>query len=232
MRTPHPKARLTARTPGSGWRACSSPVSPPSPGPTLASAHRRRHVHVRHADVWRRLAQRHRRRHRTDGCTEKTYNFHYTEEFFCKEPPSSAADSRCELGADYDADPRGGVRPAVRHRSDRVHPAGTQHAAVPDRPANCVDHPNRIDLSRVFGSGTGNSLLPPHSHIVTTEAGNTAEWWNVDVIGVKSKAAWHRIAGGKELPAHPGTASAGNPDVTDNIPTNLFLFFAVQDKHR
>src|SRR3954470_24078895 len=35
----------------------------------------------------------------------KTVTFHYTKDFFCKEPPHSKAKSHCELGADFKRKP-------------------------------------------------------------------------------------------------------------------------------
>jgi hypothetical protein len=155
----------------------------------------------------------------------RTVRFHYTKDFFCRRPPSSKAVSHCELGDNYQRIPAGEFDPLYvvvpigftpRERTLQCPTAG-----------RCIDHPHRIDLSRVFGSGTGNTLTPPHSHVVTTEAGGDLEWWNVDVVGVTSRAAWHRIVRGKSYHAIQRMRSRGNTHVTTNIPTNLFLFFAV-----
>jgi hypothetical protein len=92
---------------------------------------------------------------------------------------------------------------------------------------HCIDHPNTIDLSAVLGKGTSNVLLPAHSHIVATNNDAKSEWWNVDVVGVKSLSAWDKIVAAKsdwELQQLQRTDSS---QVTGNITTNLFLYFAV-----
>lgn len=159
----------------------------------------------------------------------KTYNLHYTQDFFCKEPPASGAASSCELGASYDAIPASEFDPLYVIVPLGFTPKNPYSLQCPQA-GNCVDHPNRIDLTRVFGSGTGNALLPPHSHIVTTAAGGEDEWWNVIVVGVKTQSAWHQIVWSKSYSRIQAMRTAGNPNVTDNIPTNLFLYFSVQDK--
>jgi hypothetical protein len=76
-------------------------------------------------------------------------------------------------------------------------------------------------------AGTEDLALPPHSHVVATDNGNQSEWWNVDVVGVKSLTAWDKIVQAKsdwELEHLQRTDSA---DVTGNITTSLLLYFAV-----
>jgi hypothetical protein len=158
----------------------------------------------------------------------KTVRFHYTKNFFCRQPPASKAVSHCELGDNYQRIPADEFDPLYV-----VVPLGfTPRKTTLQCPTagRCVDHPHRIDLTRVFGSGTGNALLPPHSHILTTAAGGDSEWWNVDVIGVTTQSAWHQIVRSKSYSRIQAMRVAGNPGVTDNIGTNLFLFFAVQEK--
>jgi hypothetical protein len=155
----------------------------------------------------------------------KTVRFHYTKNFFCRQPPASKAVSHCELGDNYQRIPADEFDPLYV-----VVPLGfTPRKTTLQCPTagRCVDHPRRIDLSRVFGSGTGNTLLPPHSHVVSTAAGGDPEWWNVDVVGVTSRTAWHRIVMGKSYDAIQRMRTHGNKHVTSNIPTNLFLFFSV-----
>jgi hypothetical protein len=82
---------------------------------------------------------------------------------------------------------------------------------------HCIDHPATIDLSAVLGTGTGDLALPAHSHIVATDNSNQSEWWNVDVVGVKSLNAWNKIVHAKSdwelehlsaptVPTSPGTS--------------------------
>lgn len=98
---------------------------------------------------------------------------------------------------------------------------------TPSRPLELCARSVGIGMA---GSGTGNALLPSHSHVVTTKAGGALEWWNVDVIGVTTQQAWHRIVKGKSYATIQGMRVAGNPGVTDDLPTNLFLFFLVAEK--
>lgn len=156
----------------------------------------------------------------------RTVTFAYSKNFKCNEPPSSKAKSHCEVGANYNSIPS--------HEFDPLYivtPVGfTPKKSTLQCPkaGSCIDHPHRIDLTRVFGSGTGKSLLPPHSHVVTTDAGNQPEWWNVDVVGVTSQHAWHRIVTHKNYKVIERMRANGNKHLTDNIPSNLFLFFAVE----
>lgn len=155
----------------------------------------------------------------------KSVTFHYSKNFFCKEPPSSGAVSHCEVGANYSGIPASEFDPLyVVVPIGFTPPAKTLQCPTAGK---CIDHPHKIDLSRVFGSGTENALLPPHSHIVTTAAGHESEWWNVDVVGVTSPRAWHRIVDHKNYRAITRMRAHGNPHVTDNITSNLFLYFRV-----
>jgi hypothetical protein len=155
----------------------------------------------------------------------RTVTFRYSKQFFCKQPPSSKTKSKCELGAPYTKKPSSDFDPLYVVVPIGFTPAkSTLQCPVAGR---CVDHPHRIDLSRVFGKGTGHSLLPPHSHVVTTAANHKAEWWNVDVIGVTSQQAWHRIVSGKSYKTIRMMRMNHNKHITANVPTNLFLFFSV-----
>jgi hypothetical protein len=153
-----------------------------------------------------------------------TVRFYYTRNFFCRKPPASGASSRCEAGADYTQTPANTFDPLYV-----VVPLGfTPPKSTIQCPAgNCIDHPHTIDLSAVLGNGTSNVLLPAHSHIVATNNGHQAEWWNVDVVGVKTLKAWTMLVRHKtdwELRHLQRTDSQA---VTGNITTNLFLYFAV-----
>ncbi|MGH3125029.1 MAG: hypothetical protein ACRDND_28940, partial [Streptosporangiaceae bacterium] len=117
-----------------------------------------------------------------------TVRFYYTRNFSCQQPPASQASSRCEGGANYTQTPA--------HTFDPLYvivPLGfTPPARTLQCPTgNCIDHPHTIDLTSVLGAGTGNVPLPAHSHIVATANSGQSEWWNVDVVGVKSLSAWN-----------------------------------------
>lgn len=156
----------------------------------------------------------------------KTVTFKYSKNFSCKQPPSSKAkNSHCEVGANYTKTPSGDFDPLYV-----VVPIGfTPPKSTLQCPTagHCIDHPHRVDLSRVFGSGTGQAMLPAHSHVVTTAAGHQAEWWDVKVVGVTSEKAWNRIVNGKSYLTIEKMRQNGNKHVTANIGSNLFLYFAV-----
>ena len=93
----------------------------------------------------------------------ETYNFHYTVPFFCREAPASGADSHCEVGAQFQSIPSRQYDPLYVVVPIGFTPKNPYTVQCPVA-GHCIDHPHRIDLSRVFGSGTENALLPPHSH--------------------------------------------------------------------
>jgi hypothetical protein len=155
-----------------------------------------------------------------------TVRFHYTRNFFCKTPPASGASTKCEAGADYTQTPASTFDPLYV-----VVPLGfTPPKSTLQCPAagRCIDHPHTIDLSAVLGSGTSNALLPPHSHVVATANKGQAEWWNVDVIGVKSPKAWDKIVDAKSDAELQWLQKHDSKEVTGNITTNLFLYFSVR----
>ena len=156
-----------------------------------------------------------------DGHTVK---FFYSKNYFCRKPPHNGAKSRCEAGVNYTQTPADSFDPLYV-----VVPLGftPPKGSLQCQAGHCVDHPNTIDLSAVLGSGTSNVPLPAHSHIVATDNMHQSEWWNVNVVGVKSLSAWNQIVRCKsdgELQYLQRTDSA---QVTGNIPTNLFLYFSV-----
>lgn len=227
MRTPHQARRLTARSAGIGMAGLLVAGLAAVAGPTLASAQASTGTPAM-AGMQMSTGVSPNFIGNTRGWLHgRTVNFHYTAPFFCREPPASGADSHCELGAAYDAIPSTEFDPLYVVVPIGFTPKNPFTVQCPVA-GHCIDHPHRIDLSRVFGSGTENALLPAHSHIVTTPAGGAQEWWNVDVIGVTSQAAWHQIVKGKSYAEVQALRTSGNPNVTDNIPTNLFLFFGVQ----
>ena len=154
-----------------------------------------------------------------------TVRFFYSKNYFCKLPPANGARSRCEAGANYITTPADSFDPLyVVVPLGFTPPRWTLQCPTA---GHCIDHPNTIDLSAVLGGGTSNVLLPPHSHIVATDNSHHSEWWNVDVVGVKSLNDWYKIVNAKsdgELQHLQRTDSA---HVTGNITTNLFLFFSV-----
>jgi hypothetical protein len=159
-----------------------------------------------------------------DGYTVK---FHYSKEFYCANPPASGASSGCEAGSGYTQTP-----PKTK-AFDPLYvvvplgftaPAGTLQCPVAGK---CIDHPSTIDLSAVLGKGTSDLALPAHSHIVATANGGQSEWWNVDVVGVTSLKAWDKIVWAKSDWELQHLQRTDSSQVTGNITTNLFLYFAV-----
>ena len=80
------------------------------------------------------------------------------------------------------------------------------------------------------GHATGRAAasLPAHSHIVATANSGQSEWWNVDVVGVKSLSAWNKLITVKSDRELQYLQRHDSATVTGNIPTNLFLYFAVR----
>jgi hypothetical protein len=94
---------------------------------------------------------------------------------------------------------------------------------------NCVAHPSTLDMTRVFGAGTVNSPLPPHSNIIIDLDSHADGPWTVEVIGVKDNNTWDLIAGTKNL-AEVRLLQFQDPTethITADISTNIFLFFRV-----
>ena len=160
----------------------------------------------------------------------ETVQFFYHKNFFCHVPVEDGnpvgSTSGCEIGSDGTEDPRPGNIPVlyvmtpVGFRPD----ASTLHCPVV---GSCINHPATIDVSRVFGPGTENAPLPAHSHIVDQSSGG---WWELEVIGVKDLATWNAVVAGKDL-ATVRALQAADPSathITDDIPTNLYLFFDVR----
>jgi hypothetical protein len=152
----------------------------------------------------------------------KTVTFLYTRPFFCAQPPASGADSGCEVGADAQTAPIG--YPDVPELWVVVPlgftpPEGTLQCPVA---GDCIDHPHDIDLSRVFGAGAEDVLLPAHSHVIDDLQGG---WWKTFVVGVTTQEAWDRIVAGRDLATVRQLQSEGL--ATGDIPSNLFIFFNV-----
>ena len=152
----------------------------------------------------------------------KTVTFLYSRPYFCAQPPASAADSGCEVGADAQTAPISD--PDIPELWVVVPlgftpPQGTLQCPVA---GNCINHPHDIDLSRVFGPGAEAVLLPAHSHVIDDLQGG---WWKTFVVGVTSQAAWDRIVAGRDLATVRELQQEGL--ATGDIPSNLFIFFNV-----
>jgi hypothetical protein len=167
--------------------------------------------------------------HAARGFTKGWYNgrtvrFYYSKNFSCKQPPASTASSKCEGGTNYTQFPANSFDPLYV-----IVPLGfTPPKWTLQCPAGrCIDHPHTIDLTSVLGSGTGNLTLPAHSHIVATANSHQSEWWNVDIVGVKSLTTWNKLVRSKNSHELQYLQRAKSSTITGNIPTNLFLYFSV-----
>lgn len=159
----------------------------------------------------------------------KTVEFFYRKDFFCRQPPTSGADSQCELGAEPTIAPRGGKIPVLYVMTPLGFRPDESTLQCPDV-GDCINHPNTLDLSRIFGMGTENAPLPAHSHIVEgpgTLKGASAGWWEIEVVGVTSPDVWNEVVEGKSLERVRELQTAG-VGITGDIPTNLYLFFGVR----
>ena len=155
--------------------------------------------------------------------------FLYTQDFQCPLPLEdggmAGSDSDCVLGTATADAPRGGNDPVVYvtvplfEDTDGI----TLHCPVA---GDCINHPETIDLSRVFGAGTENALLPPHSHVVDVKRGG---WWEIEVNGVTTREAWDAIEREKSLDEIRVQQALGT--VTPDLDTNLFLFFNVMPQN-
>jgi len=162
-------------------------------------------------------------------------SFFYHKPFFCAQPPSSAAPSRCEVGEDATIDPRPGKIPVLYVMTPVGFrpPDSTLHCPIV---GSCINHPSTIDLSRVFGPSKANVPLPAHSHIIDSELaeshanGGEAGWWELEVIGVSDPDVWNQIVAGKSL-ATVRALQAKGVGITADLGTNTFLFFGVRPKH-
>lgn len=163
----------------------------------------------------------------TDGWYDgRTVDFFYNKDFFCADDSGtlSGADSNCALAVEPERAARPGNIPVLYVMTPlgfRPDDATLQCPVV----GECINHPSTIDVSRVFGAGTENFLLPAHSHIVDVDQGG---WWEIEVIGVTEPAVWDQIVAGKDLDTVRQLQDAG-VGITGDIPTNLFLFFDVRD---
>ena len=163
----------------------------------------------------------------TVGTTEgwfngKTVTFLYSRPYSCDQPPTSGADSGCEVGADSQTAPIGD--PDVPELWVVVPLGFTPRQDTLQCPVagDCINHPHDIDLSRVFGAGAEDVPLPAHSHVIDDLQGG---WWKTFVVGVTTQQAWDRIVAGKDLATVRELQQEGL--ATGDIPSNLFIFFNV-----
>ena len=155
-------------------------------------------------------------------------SLHYTKTYFCSEPPSSGADTGCEIGAPPEEAPKPGrIRTIFAIAAVGFQPDVSTLACPPG--STCLNHPAHIDASRVAGSGATNIPGVPHSHIVDDMGGG---WRNTVNIRVFNLAVWNQIVAAKslakvrELQADPAVGGAGL--ISRDTPTNVYFFIQVQ----
>jgi hypothetical protein len=155
-----------------------------------------------------------------------TVQLHYTNVFFCEEPPDSGADTHCEVGSEAEVAPRPGPIPTIYAIAavGGIQPDVSTLACPAGSP--CLNHPAMIDVSRVRPGATNAPALP-HSHIV---AEHQAGWFNTVNIRVSNLDVWNQIAAAKslakvrELQADPEVGGRGL--ISQDTPTNIFFFIA------
>lgn len=153
----------------------------------------------------------------------------YTKQFECKKPPAAGSVSGCEMGDTAQTKPASTLGIPVLYVMVPLGftpPRSTLHCP---NVGNCITHPADLDVSRVFGVGTEKRPLPPHSHIIIDAMNHMATPWALEVIGVEDEATWDNIAATQNL-AQVRLLQLGDPNhvhLTDDIPTNIFLFFKV-----
>jgi len=166
-------------------------------------------------------------------------SFTYSHGFWCDRHVRSTASSKCEAGKRW------------KHAPSKQHdplyitvPLGFDVKPMSmDCPNGlvCVDHPGTIDLRRLepalkplYPGLTKKQLLkalanfpvPGHQHFITTRFGGKPEWWDVRIVGVSSRAEYHRLNQHKS--AHYLLKQVKKQKTTPVIPTNLFLYFGVK----
>jgi len=160
----------------------------------------------------------------TDGFFQgSTVEFQYSHDFFCAEPPPSAASSDCEAGAQPRVQPPSGEVGApvwVLIPKGFTPDPSTLHCP---QAGMCIDHPDTIDLSRV--GGPSNGAFPAHDVLIDDDEELNSVWWPAKIVFVTSQDGWDRLVQGQSLDTlrqvqHDGEAS-------QDINTNLFLWFEV-----
>lgn len=166
-------------------------------------------------------------------------DFTYTRGYYCDTSVRSTASSKCEAGATF--------KKAPSKQFDPLYitvPLGfSQPMNMIDCPSHlvCVSHPGTIDLSRLepalkplypsltdaqLRAALRNYPVPEHDHFITDTNNGKGEWWDVKVVGVKSRTTFNDIRAHKSYGYIHHLIKNHNKNVTGVIPTNLFLYFA------
>lgn len=152
-----------------------------------------------------------------------TVDLGYSHDFFCANPPSSGASSKCEAGAAAQSNPPSGpvVSPIwwIVPRGFAP-PASTLHCP---QPGQCIDAPANIDLSRIGASSSATT--PPHSKILVEDESFQSTWWPVIIVFVRNQNAWNQLVSARSREALQACQSSNN--CSPDFPTNIFEFFQV-----
>jgi hypothetical protein len=153
----------------------------------------------------------------------QTVELRYTRSFYCDEPPTSVAESGCEIGALPEDFPRSGPIPVIY----AIAPVGfTPDATTLHCPGTplCPNHPPMIDVTRLDLPGVSVVSRAPHSHIITSRQ---AGWHRTVNIRVLSSSVWDQIVASPTL-ENVRQLQAAHPDlISGDNPTNIFFFFEV-----
>ena len=170
-------------------------------------------------------------------------DFTYTKGFFCDTSVASSASSGCEVGQTYNTPPAANFDPLYI-----TVPLGFNvPMSMQQCPSTlvCVDHPGTVDLTRLEPALKGlypnltdaqlttalqNFAVPGHDHFITDTNQFQPEWWDVNVVGVTSPTTFAAIQHHRSFDYMQKLLDTKNPNVVGPIPSNLFLFFGV-DNH-
>ena len=164
----------------------------------------------------------------------------YSKQWYCDKTVPSEAPSGCEQGARANVPPPGHYDPEYAIVPIGFTPPDAMTMNCPEK-EQCVAHPATIDMKRVANDlamvmhTTGPALLPTlgttpvpgHNHYLTTVYDDKPEWWNVVIIGCTNPATYASIESHKSFAYIQKLLAAGDPALLKPTPTNLFLYFAV-----
>lgn len=162
------------------------------------------------------------------GFTDAWYNgqtvqLEYSHRFFCAEPPSSGASSRCEAGRAATVAPSSG--PVVSSIYELIPMGFTPPSSTLQCGSRCIDHPRTIDLSRVFGGMGKDATLGVRSFVIEDTESFQSTWWPVVLVGVKNLQAWNTIVAAKNVAAVDACQASGG--CVSEVETDAFVFFQV-----
>ena len=157
----------------------------------------------------------------------ETVTLRYTRSFYCEEPPTSVADSGCEIGALPEDFPRGGPIPVIYAIAPiGFTPTDPSTLHCPGTPL-CPDHPPMIDVTRLDIPGVSVVARAPHSHIITSRQ---AGWHRTVNIRVLSSWVWDQIVAAPTLETVRQLQSTHPESISADHPTNIFFFFEVHSE--